>query len=98
MLIRIVKLTFKLGNIVKFEKIFKETKPHILDFEGCISLELFQDKTNPNIFFTYSQWTSEAHLNKYRNSDFFNSVWSKTKVLFHAKPEAWSVQKKHFGD
>ena len=98
MLVRIVKLTFKSGNIVKFEQIFKETKKYIQDFEGCISLELLQDKTKPNIFFTYSQWDSEEHLNNYRNSDFFKSVWSKTKVLFDAKPEAWSVHKKHFVD
>lgn len=98
MLIRIVKLTFKSENIVKFEQIFKETKQYIQGFKGCISLELLQDKTNPNIFFTYSQWASEEHLNNYRNSDFFKSVWSKTKVLFDAKPEAWSVHKKHFGD
>ena len=98
MLIRIVKLSFKSENIVKFEKIFKETKQYIQDFEGCISLELLQDKTNPNVFFTYSQWADEEYLNKYRNSDFFNSVWRKTKVLFDAKPEAWSVHKKHFVD
>jgi quinol monooxygenase YgiN len=98
MLIRIVKLTFKSENSVKFEQIFKETKQYIQDFEGCISLELLQDKTNPNIFFTHSQWSSEEYLNKYRNSDFFNKVWRKTKVLFDAKPEAWSVHKKHLGD
>jgi len=98
MLIRIVKLTFKSENIVKFEDIFKETKQYIQDFEGCLSLELLQDKTNLNIFFTYSQWASEEHLNNYRNSNFFNSVWSKTKVLFDAKPEAWSVHKKRLGD
>ena len=98
MLIRIVKLTFKSEDIMKFEQIFKETKPYIQGFEGCISLELLQDKTNPKIFFTHSQWASEEHLNKYRNSDFFNNVWSKTKVLFDAKPEVWSVHKKHFVD
>ncbi|NNK75861.1 MAG: antibiotic biosynthesis monooxygenase [Maribacter sp.] len=98
MLTRIVKLTFKLGSIDQFEKIFKETKRGIQDFEGCISLELLQDNTNPNIFFTYSQWASEAHLNTYRNSDFFNRVWRKTKILFEAKPEAWSVHKKHIED
>ena len=98
MLIRIVKLSFKSENIGKFEQIFIETKKYIQDFDGCISLELLKDKTNPKIFFTYSHWASEEHLNKYRNSDFFNNVWSKTKVLFDAKPEAWSVYKKHFED
>ncbi|MCP4975649.1 MAG: antibiotic biosynthesis monooxygenase [Maribacter sp.] len=94
MLIRIVKLTFTSENILKFEQVFKETKQFIQDFDGCISLELLQDKTNPNIFFTYSQWVSEEHLNNYRNSDFFTKVWSNTKELFEAKPEAWSVHKK----
>lgn len=94
MLIRIVKLTFSEGNIAEFQKRFEATKESIQAFEGCNSLELLQDITKPNIFFTYSQWESEAHLNAYRNSDFFNSVWSQTKVLFSAKPEAWSVQRK----
>ena len=94
MLIRIVKLTFKIGDIPEFEQIFEETRYLIMDFEGCTSLELLQDVSNPSIFFTYSQWDSEDHLNNYRNSDFFNGLWSKTKLLFAAKPEAWSVHKK----
>jgi quinol monooxygenase YgiN len=98
MLIRIVKLTFKLDNIDQFEQIFKETKQGIKAFDGCISLELLQDKTNPNIYFTYSRWVSEVHLNRYRNSEFFNNVWGKTKELFHAKAEAWSVQEKEVAD
>ena len=98
MLIRIVKLNFEIGNVTKFERIFKETKQYILNFEGCNSLELLQDKTNANIFFTYSEWESEEYLNKYRDSDFFKNVWGKTKILFSAKPEAWSVFKKDFAD
>lgn len=94
MLTRIVKLTFKTENITDFIRIFEETKQFIRDFEGCISLELFQDLGNPNIFFTYSKWESEDYLELYRNSDFFKNVWGKTKLLFSAKPEAWSVQKK----
>jgi len=96
MLIRIVKLTFETGNVAKFEQLFKETKRYIQNFEGCNSLELLQDKTNANIFFTYSEWENEEYLNKYRNSDFFKNVWGKTRVLFSAKPEAWSVYKKDF--
>ncbi len=98
MLIRIVKLTFKHENIYKFEQIFKETKQHIQDFEGCISLELLQDKTKPNIFFTYSQWASEEHLNNYRNSDFFTTIWSNARELFESQPEAWSLHKKRLKD
>ena len=94
MLVRIVKLSFKTENISSFEKVFAETKTQIREFDGCNLLELYQDKNNPNIFFTYSYWNNENDLENYRNSDFFKSVWSKTKVMFDAKPEAWSVSKK----
>ncbi len=94
MLVRIVKLTFKTENISSFEKIFKETKQQIRSFEGCTFLELYQEIDHPNVFFTYSYWESQDALNMYRNSDFFKEVWSKTKLLFDAKPEAWSVNKR----
>ena len=94
MLIRIVKLTFKTAHIAAFEQIFNASHLLIKDYEGCISLELLQDVSHPNIFFTYSQWESEAHLNAYRNSTLFKEVWGRTKKLFKDKPEAWSVVKK----
>jgi len=94
MLVRIVKLTFKTENISSFEKLFEETKSYIRKFEGCTLLELYQDQNNPNIFFTYSYWENETFLDSYRESDFFKSVWSRTKVLFNDKPQAWSLIKK----
>lgn len=94
MIVRIVKLTFKEEHIRTFEGIFEETKSNIRNFNGCQFLELYQDKNNPTIFFTYSYWENETYLDAYRNSDFFKNVWQKTKVLFQDKPEAWSVNKK----
>lgn len=93
MLTRIVKLSFKTTHIDAFQQVFDASHSVIRDFEGCISLELLQDAANPNIFFTYSQWQSEDHLNAYRNSEVFKSIWGQTKVLFNDKPEAWSVVK-----
>lgn len=93
MLIRIVKMTFEASEIENFQGIFLQNKEKIGGFEGCSHLELYQDKNNKNIFFTYSHWENEAALEKYRNSALFEGVWSKTKKLFSAKPEAWSVEK-----
>ncbi|MCK0157133.1 antibiotic biosynthesis monooxygenase [Cellulophaga sp. F20128] len=93
MIVRIVKLEFKTENIVSFENIFNDTKHLIRDFEGCHFLELYQDKSNSNIFFTYSYWADENALETYRNSAFFKNVWAKTKPLFAGKPEAWTVNK-----
>lgn len=93
MLVRIVKMGFYKQNIEVFLENFDVTKTKIRAFEGCQFLELYRDKNNPTIFFTYSHWESEEALEKYRDSELFNSVWSKVKPLFSVRPEAWSVDK-----
>lgn len=93
MIIRIVKMTFEIGNETEFLKVFDEVKDKISSFPGCEKLELFNDVNCPQIFFTYSVWDSEKSLEKYRFSELFKSTWAKTKVLFSEKAEAWSVKK-----
>ena len=94
MLIRIVKMTFAPEKVTGFLNHFNEWKIKIRNMPGCSHLELLNDIHSPNIFFTYSYWDSEMDLNNYRNSELFENVWAKTKVLFVAKPEAWSVIQK----
>lgn len=91
MLVRIVKMSFYPDKTADFVAIFNNSKAKIRGFEGCEHLELYQDKKDTNIFFTYSHWQSEAHLNAYRHSEYFGKVWKATKALFNDKPEAWSV-------
>jgi quinol monooxygenase YgiN len=93
MLVRIVKLSFEPSKIEDFLEIFNINKHSIRNFEGCRLLELYNDKKESHIFFSYSYWDEEIHLENYRNSELFKSVWAKTKVLFNNKPEAWSVTK-----
>ena len=92
MIKRIVKMSFKPENINDFVEVFKINWNFIKGFDGCEHVELLQDQLHPNIFFTYSLWQSEEHLNTYRDSELFNKVWGKTKVLFNDKPEAWTVK------
>ncbi len=93
MLVRIVKMGFYKQNIEIFKENFDESKAKIRAFEGCTFLELYRDKNDPSIFFTYSHWESEEALENYRKSEVFNNVWSKTKPLFSIRPEAWSVER-----
>lgn len=93
MLVRIVKMSFKSDKVADFLKNFDENKHQIRNFDGCCLLELYRDKHNNTTFFTYSYWESEKHLEHYRNSQLFKTVWSKTKTMFNKKPEAWSVDK-----
>jgi heme-degrading monooxygenase HmoA len=82
-------------KIEEFLSNFEDKKHQIRNFEGCEFLELYRDKNKTNVFFTYSIWKSEVHLENYRHSELFKAVWAETKVLFNDKPEAWSVDKVH---
>ncbi|MEO9572048.1 MAG: antibiotic biosynthesis monooxygenase family protein [Polaribacter sp.] len=94
MFVRIVKMSFHQKHIPEFLAMFEEKKTFIRASNGCNLLELYQDKNNPEIFFTYSYWEKEEDLENYRNSVFFKEVWAKTKAFFNDKPETWSVDKK----
>jgi quinol monooxygenase YgiN len=94
MFVRIVKMSFHAKHIEEFQEIFAKKKDFIRGSEGCQLLELYQDKNNPEIFFTYSYWENDSDLENYRNSELFTTVWAKTKTFFNDKPQAWSVNKK----
>jgi heme-degrading monooxygenase HmoA len=91
MIVRIVQMTFREDCIKQFSDFFEARKHIIRGFDGCMHLQLWQDSKQPNIFFTYSHWETEAHLDHYRFSDFFKDTWGKTKAMFKDKPQAWSV-------
>ncbi len=93
MFVRIVKLSFHEENIQKFLENFELMKEKIRNAHGNRLLELYQDKSNKSIFFTYSYWETEQDLENYRNSELFYDVWNFSKKLFNDKPEAWSVNK-----
>lgn len=92
MLIRIVRMEFEPNKVDDFLKLFEEVKGKISTFPGCKHLELCQDAKLQHVYYTFSKWEAEEHLEKYRHSDFFADTWSKTKVLFGGKPLAYSLQ------
>ncbi|MGK0413448.1 MAG: autoinducer 2-degrading protein [Polaribacter sp.] len=94
MFVRIVKMSFHQKYIQEFLEMFEEKKQLIRNSDGCNLLELYQDKNNPEIFFTYSYWENESNLEHYRNSELFKGTWKQTKRYFNDKPLAWSVHKK----
>jgi autoinducer 2-degrading protein len=93
MFVRIVKMSFHEDKVDAFLANFEEVKQHIRNFPGNRFLELYRDRNNPQVFFTYSYWDDEQDLENYRNSELFNGVWAYTKQFFNQKPEAWSVDK-----
>lgn len=92
MLVRIVKMTFLPTKANDFIQVFNKRKHLIASFEGCQSVELLRDIDSPNVFFTYSKWDTEAHLESYRQSELFKTTWVLVKQWFSDKPAAWSVE------
>jgi quinol monooxygenase YgiN len=64
MIKRIVKMSFFPEKVEEFKKIYQANWQAIKGFEGCSHVELLQAQDFPNIFFTYSLWKSEQHLNR----------------------------------
>lgn len=91
MFTRIVKMEFEAENVPAFLANFETVKSKIRNFPGCLFLELYTDKKEPTIFFTYSKWEHEDDLENYRQSELFKGVWATTKPMFRSKAQAWSV-------
>jgi heme-degrading monooxygenase HmoA len=85
-------MTFQPDKVNDFETVFNEMQNNIRSFEGCRELKLMKSTAHDNVYFTISSWDSEAHLNRYRESEFFSAVWSRAKALFADKPEAYSLE------
>ncbi len=91
MITRIVRMEFDPAQVETFLSLFQATKSQIRHFPGVLHLELHSDASNANVFYTYSHWESEAALEGYRNSELFASIWSRTKILFAGRPQAFSL-------
>ena len=72
-------MTFKPETVNQFLAVFENSKEKIRAFEGCEHLKLLQEKKEGNIFFTYSYWQSETHLNNYRHSEYLKILGQKPK-------------------
>ena len=92
MITRIVRMQFRAEECDAFLDIFNASKHLIRQFDGCQQLRLYTEAGLPEVYFTYSVWTSAAHLDAYRNSELFRTTWTKTKALFAGKPQAWSIE------
>ena len=84
-------MEFNPEKVNDFLALFEIVKGKIINCEGCLHLELCKDVSFDHVYYTFSKWESEKHLNNYRHSDFFEDTWTKTKALFGGKPLAYSL-------
>ena len=82
---------FSQEKVPEFLEMFEQIQTKISAFNGCHGVKLYRDHDLSNVFYTHSKWTNIDALNAYRNSDFFQSTWKKTKAMFEEKPLAYSL-------
>lgn len=93
MIVRIVKMEFQQNGIKSFIDMFNSIQDKIVNFDGCLGVELLNSVDSEAVYFTYSTWKSEQHLERYRHSEFFRETWAITRKMFINKAEAWSLQR-----
>ena len=91
MITRIVRMGFMEDKTQTFEEIFQNSRELIRARQGCLYLSLHQDEDNKQVYYTISRWDSPADLEAYRQSELFKTTWAATKILFSAKPIAYSL-------
>ncbi len=93
-MIRIVKMNYKEEHVQDFLNLFEERKLQIRNSKGCNYLELWNDKDNQTIYYSYSIWDDLNDLNEYRHSELFKDTWAKFKSWFQDKPQVFNIEKK----
>lgn len=83
-------MTFRPDARDEFLDLFDTSAPKIRAFEGCRHLELWEGQRFPNVCTTFSLWTDEEALERYRQSTLFRETWQKVRPLFAAAPVAHS--------
>lgn len=90
-MIRIVRLSFKEEFEQDFLTLFEQRKERIRFFPGCKSLSLLKDKNYDGVYYTYSIWEHEQHLENYRESELFQDTWTDVKKWFKEPAQAFSA-------
>ncbi|OFY24093.1 MAG: hypothetical protein A2W98_14235 [Bacteroidetes bacterium GWF2_33_38] len=81
----------KSGENKSFATFMKPFQQKIRNFDGCIHHDIFPDKENDDIFYSYTIWKSESKVKKYRNSDLIKHISEAVMPKCTKEPIAWTV-------
>ncbi len=92
MILRIVKMELNETKIELFEHFMDNLKEEKLKQDGCLHHDIFCDKDNSMMFFSYTIWATEKHLKKYKKTELFKEVTRTIRTLCVKEPIAWTVE------
>lgn len=65
----IARIEIREGQVDLAKTELMKLVPPTLEEEGCINYNLYQDRTEENLFFFYENWQSDADLDRHLESD-----------------------------
>lgn len=92
MITRIVHLHIHVDRMEEALEILERNIASIRQMDGCSQVNLFRDTHRSGLLMSISVWQSEAHLNNYRHSAFFQDFWKQLKGTFAEPARAWSFE------
>ncbi len=92
MILRVVKMELIEKKVELFELFMKNLKDEKLKQEGCLHHDIFCDKDNSLIYFSYTIWATEKYLKKYKKTELFKEVTRTIRTLCFKEPIAWTVE------
>jgi len=92
MILRVVKMELIETKIGLFERFMSNLKDEKLRQEGCLHHDIFCDKDNNSIYFSYTIWNNEKSLKKYKKSELFKVVSQTIRSFCVKEPLAWTVE------
>jgi heme-degrading monooxygenase HmoA len=86
-IIRLIHIKIDPSAVAQAEQVWKtECAPLMIQQKGCVSEKLLRGK-NSGEFISYSEWESEADIDRYMNSDAHKEIVRHARSLPGAKAE-----------
>ena len=83
-IIRLIHIKLDPSDTKAAERVWKtECAPLMIQQKGCVSEKLLRGR-EPGEFISYSEWESEADIERYRSSDAHHEIVNHTRGLTNA--------------
>ena len=84
--IRLIHVSVDPAEIARAEQVWKtECAPLMIQQQGCLSEKLLKCRDAPGEFISYSEWESDADIERYRNSNVHKEIVGHARGLKDAK-------------
>ncbi len=88
-IIRLIHISIDPSETEKAEQVWKtECAPLMIQQKGCLSEKLLRGRERPGELISYSEWESEADVERYDSSDAHKEIVRHARGVKGAKAEA----------